>query len=66
VAQSAAGSDIADAPPDQIATAQLGVDGAVEQRQVANPIARFELLSNAPDVLRFQRRLPPMGSESYG
>jgi hypothetical protein len=57
LAQDAAGRDVADPQLDEIATTKLGVDSAVEERQVANPVAGFELLTDAPYVLRFQRRL---------
>src|SRR5271163_1250704 len=51
LAQDAARGDVADPELDQIATTKLGVDGAVEERQVADPAAGFELLTDAPYVL---------------
>ena len=48
---------IADCETHQIAGPELGVDGAVEHRQVATPAARLQLLADRREVLWLQRRL---------
>ena len=44
-----------DAQPDQIAAAQLAVDGQVEQGKVAQFAAELEPDPDGPDFLRLQR-----------
>jgi hypothetical protein len=59
LAEHAAGRNVTDAQLDQVTAPQLGVQGAVEQGQVANPIGILELLANGPNVLGFERRFRP-------
>src|SRR5487761_1358408 len=49
--------NILDFESDDIATAQLTVDGEIEQRQVALPVCHLKLGADRPDVFRTQRRL---------
>ena len=43
--------DIADPQPNQVAAAQLAVDGEVEEGKIANPPANLQPDADAPDVL---------------
>ena len=49
--------NVLDLERDDIAAAQLAVDGEIEHRQVAHPPVDLELGADRPNVLRPQRRL---------
>lgn len=42
---------------DQITSLQLGIDGQVEQREIADLVAELQAHPDCPDVLQFERRL---------
>jgi hypothetical protein len=49
--------DITHPQPDQIASAQLAIDGEVKQRQVAYTALKLRVDSNGPDFVSLQGRL---------
>jgi hypothetical protein len=57
VGNGAAVRDIAHAPRDQIASAQLAADGEVEQGEVAQGVGKLQAHPDGPDLPDFQRRL---------
>jgi hypothetical protein len=56
LAQSATWGDVAEAQLYEVTTAELCINGAVEQRQIPDPIGALELLANAPDMFWLKRR----------
>jgi hypothetical protein len=50
-------SDIADAQADEIAAAELAVDGQVEQGKVTDGMCILEVDTDGPDVLWLERGL---------
>ena len=50
---------IVDAKPDQVASAQLAVDGEVEQREFPGSMIQLQSNPDGPDLLQFQRGLLP-------
>src|SRR5262245_49103023 len=53
----AAGGDVIYAQPDQVAGAQLAVDGQIEEREVAASMLELQAGSDGPYLLRLQCRL---------
>jgi hypothetical protein len=51
--------DVADFETDDIATAQLAVDGNIEQRPIANSPMLVEVEADAPYLFWFQSALRP-------
>jgi hypothetical protein len=49
--------DIADAQRDQVAAAQLAVDGEVEEGEVAQLVRQLQANPDRSDLPHFQRRL---------
>ena len=47
--------DIGDLEPNQVAAAQLAVDGKVEERQFTGPLGDVETDTDRPDMFRFER-----------
>jgi len=50
----AANANVVDAQPHEVATAQLAVDGEIEQCEVAPTPLKLEPNADCPDLLRFQ------------
>jgi hypothetical protein len=50
---------LADLQPDQIAAAELAVDGQIEHRQVTDPLLALEMETDGPDLLGLEGRLGP-------
>jgi hypothetical protein len=48
---------IVDAEPDQIASAQLAIDGEIEQCKFPRSMIHLQPNSDSPDVFQLQRRL---------
>jgi hypothetical protein len=48
---------IAYVKPHQVASAQLAVDGEVEQREFAGSMIQLQPYADCPDLLQFQRWL---------
>ena len=57
LAKHAAWRDVADPLLHEVAATKLGVDAAVEERQVTNPPIRLQLLPDCPDVPGLEWRL---------
>ena len=57
VTKRAAGRNVAHLELYKVAASELGVDRAVEKRQVAGTPRRLQLVTDRPDVLRLQWRL---------
>ncbi len=53
---------LADLQPDQIAAAELAVDGQVEHGQVAEPLLALEMETDGPYLLGLEGRLGPDGA----
>jgi len=52
-------SDVANAKIDEIAAAQLAVNGEIEQRQISNLTGILKMNTDRPDVLGLERWLLP-------
>jgi len=49
--------DVAHAQGDQVAAAQLAVDGEVEEGEVAQPLRQLQADPDGPDLADLERRL---------
>jgi hypothetical protein len=57
IADSAEERDVSDGDGDQVAASKLAVDGKIEECQVPCCVRHLQPCSNAPDLMRLERRL---------
>jgi hypothetical protein len=59
VSNPAAGANIVDLQPHEVAASELAIDGEIEQSEVARSVLQLKPHPDRPNVLRFQRTLLP-------